>query len=70
MDVEYTGEDTSKATRYAIALMAGNVSKWIDRLELKGTIPKSFPDFQKAFLAYFSPLDDAQAARDKLRTLT
>ena len=70
MDVSYTGEDTAKATRYAIALMAGNASKWIDCLEIKDNLPKSFPDFQKAFLAYFLPLDNAQAARDKLRMLT
>ena len=33
--VPYTGDGTERAARYAIALMAGNASKWVDRLEAR-----------------------------------
>ena len=63
-------EDTSKAARYALALMGGSASKWVDRLEAKGQVPTSFPEFEQIFLEYFAPLDEAQNARDKLRKLS
>ena len=40
--------DTLAACQYAVVLMAGNVARWMDRLEVQGHAPNSFPGIQKA----------------------
>ena len=49
--------------------MAGNVARWMGRLEVQGHTPNNFPEFKKLFINYYTPLDDKNVARDKLREL-
>ena len=42
--------DTLAVGQYAVALMAGNATRWIDRLEVQGHAPNSFPEFEKLFI--------------------
>ena len=58
-----------QACQYAVALMTGNAACWVDRLEVQGKMPTSFEEFERVFLEHYSPLDDANVARDKLREL-
>ena len=49
--------------------MTGNVSCWVDRLEVYGKIPTTFEDFECVFLEHNSPLNNASIARDKFHEL-
>ena len=49
--------------------MGGNAARWMDRLEVRGNAPTTFPEFEKLFLDQYAPLDDKNVARDKLREL-
>ena len=42
--------DTLAACQYAVALMAGNGARWMDRLEVQGHAPNSFLEFKKLFI--------------------
>ena len=41
---------TLAACQYAMALMAGNAARWMDRLEVKGHASNSFLEFKKLFI--------------------
>ena len=36
--------------QYAVALMASNAARWMDRLEVQGHALHSFPEFKKLFI--------------------
>ena len=42
--------DTLAACQYAVALMAGNATRWMDRLEVQGHAPNNFMEFEKLFI--------------------
>ena len=42
--------ETLAACQYAVALMAGNAARWMNRLEVQGHAPNSFPEFEKLFI--------------------
>ena len=46
----YKASDAAKTLavcQYAVLLMAGNAARWMDRLEVQGHTPNSFPEFEK-----------------------
>ena len=55
-----------QAYQYSIALMGGNAAHWMDRLEVWGEVPATFPDFERMFIDQYAPLDGKKVARDKL----
>ena len=42
--------DTLAAYQYEVVLMSGNAARWMDRLEVQGHAPNSFPEFEKLFI--------------------
>ena len=51
--ITYTATDIDNkvaAYQYAVVLMIGNAAKWMDRLEVQGHAPNSFPEFEKLFI--------------------
>ena len=58
-----------QACQYSIALMGGNAAHWMDRLEVQGEVPATFPDFECMFIDQYAPLDNKNIARDKLQEL-
>ena len=56
-------------TAIAKALMAGNASKWIERLTKLEAEPVNFAEFENSFLRQFEILDDENIARDKLKEI-
>ena len=42
--------DTEAACQYAVVLISGNTARWMDRLEVQGHAPNSFPEFEKLFI--------------------
>ena len=60
------GNDTMQACQYSITLMGGNTARWMDRLEVWGEVPATFPDFEHMFIDQYAPLDDKNVAQDKL----
>ena len=41
----------------------------MDRLEVQGEVPTTFPDFERMFIDQYGPLDNKNIARDKLQEL-
>ena len=41
---------TLAACQYTVVLMAGNVARWMDRLEVQDHAPNSFPEFKNLFI--------------------
>ena len=41
---------TLAACQYAVALMAGNMARWMDMLEVQGHALNSFSEFEKLFI--------------------
>ena len=58
--------DIKAVCQYAVALMAGNAARWMDRLEVQGNTPNSFSEFKKLFKNQYAPLHDKNIAKDKL----
>ena len=46
--------------------MGGNVTRWMDCLEVQGEAPTTFPDFEHMFIDQYAPLDHKNIARDKI----
>ena len=42
--------DTEAACQYAVALMAGNTTRWMDRLKVQSLTPNSFLEYEKLFI--------------------
>ena len=42
--------DTEAACQYTVVLMAGNIARWMDKLEVQGHAPSSFLEFKKLFI--------------------
>ena len=61
--------DIEAVYQYAVALMGGNVARLMDKLEVQGNVPKSFPVFKKLFINQYTPLGDKNIAKDKLHKL-
>ena len=49
--------------------MGGNAAHRMDRLEVWGEVPTTFPDFKHIFIDQYAPLDDNNVAQDKLQEL-
>ena len=49
--------------------MGGNPACWMDRLEVQGEAPATFPDFERMFIDQYTPLDDKNIAQDNLQEL-
>ena len=56
------GNDTAQACQYSVALMGGNAARWMDRLEVRGEAPATFPDFEHMFIDQYAPLDKKNVA--------
>ena len=67
--IPYTGNDTTQACQYSVALMRGNAARWIDHLEVEGEVPAALPDFERMFIDQYAPLDDKNIAQDILQEL-
>ena len=63
------GNDTTLVCQYSIALMGGSAARWMDHLEVWGEVPAMFPDFKHMFIDQYVPLDNKNAAWDKLQEL-
>ena len=55
--------------QYSDVLIGGNAAHWMDHLEVRGEAAKTFPDFECTFIDQYAPLDDKNAAQDKLQEL-
>ena len=60
------GNDTAQVCQYSVALMGGNAVCWMDRLEVWREVPAMFPDLEHMYIDQYAPLDDKNAAQDKL----
>ena len=49
--------------------MGGNTACCMDRLEVWGEAPTTFPDFERMFIDQYAPLDDKNIAQNKLQEL-
>ena len=49
--------------------MGGNAACWMDHLEVRGEVPKMFPDFERMSIDQFMPLDYKNIAQNKLQEL-
>ena len=69
-DLNFEEEDAQrKMCSIASSLLIRTAARWLDRLESLSQQPKTYDAFKQAFLKHFSPLDETNRARDRLKEL-